>query len=508
MTFKPTPAHNAIRSALLEGADNLLLAAVAGSGKTSTILWLMEQLREAGQLPKTLYTSFARRNIDDVKPRLPTGVSAETMHALGLRAIKAAVRGRPRVDGGKGRKLLHEVLRDAQERRLLGGVVLKLVGAATSQGLVPSSVDGERLVDDSPEAWEALCERFGVDAPEGDEVYLRGAIEAARTLLALKLRDLASIDFDDMLLAPVVFGFPAQRYDLIFIDEAQDLSPVQQAFLRALVGPEGRVVIVGDEHQAIYGFRGADTDSLGTLAAEWRARRFPLARSYRCPQAVGPLVAPIVPHFEVHEGNPEGLVEHRGDAAMALPHMAPADMVLCRNNAPLVKLAYAALAQRIPVRVLGRDIGAGLLALVKRLRPSNVGDLLARLDAYEAQEVGKLTAGEQSSAKIQAVQDRCACLRVIATSVDDLDQLEADVSSLFVDDDEKAGRLTLSSCHKAKGLEAERVWILDRDLLGNTKRAKTEEQARQEHNLAYVAYTRTRHDLFFVETKAKAKAAD
>lgn len=503
MSFQPTSAHLAIKSALLGGSRNLLLAAVAGSGKTSTILWLVGCLFAAVGLrrPSVLYTSFAKRNIDDVLPRLPQGVDAKTMHALGLRAISGASKGRPKVDNGKARKLVADVVKDSEERRKLAPLVYKLLGAATSQGLVPASVDGHRLMDDTPESWFDLCERFSVEAaPE----VLDRAIVVAREVLAAKLRDLATIDFDDMLLSPVVHGLRTAQYGLVFVDEAQDLSPIQQAFLKALVAPGGRVVIVGDECQAIYGFRGADTDSLGTLAAEWDAERFPLARSYRCPQAVGPLVTPLVPHFEVHEDNEDGVVEKRGDAFKALPHMGPTDFVLCRNNAPLVSLAYAALVQRIPVRVLGRDLGAGLLALVKRLNPLNVADLLVKVDAYQTRESAKLLAANQEH-RVAALVDKCSCLRVIAREADDLAQLAADIEGLFVDDAEKAGRLTLSSVHKAKGLEADRVWILDRELLGRARKGATDEQIRQEANLAYVAYTRTKRELCFVESP---KAAD
>jgi superfamily I DNA/RNA helicase len=504
MPFVPTPAHTAILDALTSTRDNLILSAVAGSGKTSTILWLVDHVDLAET--RVLYTSFAKRNIDDVQGRLPRAVTSKTMHALGLAAIGKATGKRPKVDNRKVWKLLDEIIPGKQERAALTPAVRKLIAGATAWGLVPSTVeDAASLVVDDAATWDLIAERFNVpDAEDADK--LAAAVAVAREVLAAKLRDLGTVDFDDMLLAPVAFGYTAGAYDLAFVDEAQDLSPVQQAFLQLLVPQGGRLVIVGDERQAIYGFRGADCDALGTLAAEWNAKRYPLARSYRCPQAVAALVQPIVPHFEVAEGNAEGAVESRGTAAKALAAMRPTDAVLCRNNAPLVALAYQALSQRIRVRVLGKDLGTGLLGLVKRLRARDLGDLLAKLDEYEQRERAKFIRAEQER-RIPALADKCDCLRIIVNGCDSLDQVSDDIEHLFVDDKDGKGKLTLSSVHKSKGLEWDRVWVLDPELMPS-RMAKTADEKQQERNLQYVAYTRTKRDLFFVSSAAPEDVED
>jgi superfamily I DNA/RNA helicase len=505
MTFRPTPAHNAILDALMGSRDNLILSAVAGSGKTSTILWLVDHVLGADDAPTMLYTSFARRNIDDVQGRLPRDVTAKTMHALGLAAVGKATGKRPKVDNRKVWKLLDEIVPGKQERKAITPAVRKLIAGATAWGVVPSDVeDAASVLPDDAATWAAIAERFGLD--DIDDDTLAAAVAVARKVLAAKLRDLSTVDFDDMLLAPVAYGYTAGSFGLAFIDEAQDLSPVQQSFLRLLVADGGRVVIVGDERQAIYGFRGADCDALGTLAAAWDAKRYPLARSYRCPQAVATLVQPLVPHFEVAEGNTEGAVEAKGAAHKALKAMRPTDAVLCRNNAPLVSLAYQALAQRIRVRVLGKDLGAGLLSLVKRLRPRDLGDLLVKLDAWETREAEKYRAADQER-RIPALADKADCLRIIVGGCDSLDQVTSDIEHLFVDDRDGKGKLTLSSVHKSKGLEWERVWVLDRELMPS-RMAKTDDEKQQEANLQYVAFTRTKRELFFVSSGAPEDVED
>ena len=80
-------------------------------------------------------------------------------------------------------------------------------------------------------------------------------------------RNLAMIDFDDMIWIPLVENFPLPQFDVLFVDEAQDFNEMQRQMILRCVG-NNRVVIVGDRNQAIYGFRGADSNSISILKKE------------------------------------------------------------------------------------------------------------------------------------------------------------------------------------------------------------------------------------------------
>jgi superfamily I DNA/RNA helicase len=89
-----------------------------------------------------------------------------------------------------------------------------------------------------------------------------------------------------MLYMPVMYGIAFNHYNYIFVDEAQDTNDIQLEILSRLCAPRCRIVAVGDPHQAIYGFRGANADSMTRITERFSCKTFPLSVSYRCPKAV------------------------------------------------------------------------------------------------------------------------------------------------------------------------------------------------------------------------------
>ena len=277
----PAPAHKAA-----------ILEAVAGSGKTTTLVQATKRIPSSA---RGIYVAFNKRVVDEIKGRLPSHITASTMHSVGYRAVTAHFG--KRVDGKadtrKTYKLFDEFTKRDPRLAEYGATVAKLVAKAKALGIVPTDVPGTYgLVDDTPEAWADLIERFKIEPPAGDydPRRMQTAIEIARNVLRLGLTFDAkhrSIDFDDQLYLVVAYRLPLTRYKWVLVDEAQDISPVQRAMLHAMIAMRtGRLVAVGDAHQAIYGFRGADSDSLAAIAREFRATSFPLSVTYRCPTSV------------------------------------------------------------------------------------------------------------------------------------------------------------------------------------------------------------------------------
>lgn len=249
---------------------------------------------------------------------------------------------------------------------------------------------------------------------------------------------------------------------------------------------------------------GASHDAMDLIAREFNTVELPLTVSYRCPKAVSRLAQTIVPYFEVAPGAIEGEVF---DLPAKPPKGKPGafdsldcrDMVLCRQTAPLIALAFAFIAEGRGCFVLGKDIGAGLSNLVKKLRPKGVPNLIERLEAYYDKEAAKF-AIKGEDAKAEALADRIACVKTVIDSLPEgrtVPDVLAKIESLFADGTGN-GLLTLSTMHKAKGREARRVAIY-RPELCPSKAAKSIEAYEQEMNLLYVAQTRAMETLIFAE---------
>jgi DNA helicase II / ATP-dependent DNA helicase PcrA len=297
-----------------------------------------------------------------------------------------------------------------------------------------------------------------------------------------------------MLYLPIVFGARFVRYDYLFVDEAQDVNEIQREVIRRSLELDGRLIAIGDPNQAIYGFRGAGTNSMQLLRDEFRAEELPLSVSYRCPLDIVKDANEQVPWLRARADAPKGKIErvYSYDPKDYLP----SDVILCRFNAPLVEYAFKLIARDVPCRVLGRDIGSGLIALVKKMHAENVPDLERRLLRHLDSERTRFIRDEKYY-KINSLQDRIDTLFIFteqmpAASIADL---QTRILNLF-DDEINPNRITLSTIHKAKGLEWNRVFILRYGLIG---KYSVDGIADQEDNLRYVAKTRSMSELYYVE---------
>ncbi|HLY75799.1 MAG TPA: 3'-5' exonuclease, partial [Planctomycetota bacterium] len=227
----------------------------------------------------------------------------------------------------------------------------------------------------------------------------------------------------------------------------------------------------------------------------------PLTISYRCPKVIGRKVKALVPYFETHEDAPEGEEHHLGlkeTLAMLTDH----DVILCRNTAPLIATAYQIIATGRGCGVLGKDIGEGLVNVVKKMRAKTLSGLVEKLSTWREREVAKWTAkGEEG--KAEAANDKAECLNVVIDHLSENDRtipkLLGKIEGMFKDGN---GTLTLSTAHKAKGREWNKVAILRPDLMPS-KWARQDWQRAQEDNLIYVAWTRVQHSILFITPNAE-----
>lgn len=230
------------------------------------------------------------------------------------------------------------------------------------------------------------------------------------------------------------------------------------------------------------------------LKQEFAAEELPLSVSYRCARLIVEDANEQVEWLQPRAGAPDGRVEH--SYSYEPEDYAKEDVILCRLNAPLVEHAFKLIAKDIPCRVLGRDIGKGLISLVKKMHAATVLELESKLAAHLESERSRLLR-EGKSWKVNSLQDRVDTIRVFTRQMrsQSVDALLARILNLF-DDDANPNKIVLSTIHKAKGKEWNRVFILKYGLIGKWSKPGVPDQ---EGNLKYVAKTRAMNELIYIE---------
>jgi superfamily I DNA/RNA helicase len=193
---------------------------------------------------------------------------------------------------------------------------------------------------------------------------------------------------------------------------------------------------------------------------------------------------------------------------MDMPRLAseaqPGDMIICRTNAPLVSIAIQLIREGKKAQIRGRDISSMLTALVRRSKAGTIPALQTWLSSWRQSKVSEAILAKKSESSIQSIEDQADTLLAIVESCSSVADVLVCIDNLF---DEREVGICLSTVHRAKGLEADAVFIAGPELLP-APWAKSDTEKEQERNLAYVAVTRARHRLVRVPLpKRKPKDA-
>lgn len=548
--FKPaTPSafvQRATQPTTTDNSPHLIIEARAGTGKTTTLVEALRRLKghptpgfvpssqqqqvfdaielSRGKASTICFVAFNKSIADELKSRVPAGCEASTMHSMGFKAVGRAIRLNGKaVNADRTEYLIEELTgKDIWELRREDGTLVNAIKKLVSLCKM-------NLVDaGDEEALSTLTAHYEVELNgTRDRVFelVPRVLERARDVR----RD-GFIDYDDMIWLPVVLDLPMTRYDMLLIDEAQDLNRCQQALAKKA---GRRLILCGDPKQAIYGFAGADSESMNRMAKELRGQdipsndgmldrracelairgciTLPLTVTRRCGKAIVAEAQKIVPDFEAHESNGEGLIGRgtyptdRTGKERPGPHyterVQDGDMVLCRVNAPLVSQCFRFLKAGRRANIQGRDIGQGLVSLIKRLSKGSqdVVQLVAKISDWTVAETKKENAKRfPSEARLIAINDRADCLTCFIEGAATVNQVVAKIEGVFTDRKDAPGIL-LSSIHRGKGLEANRVFLLEPEGASVPHpMAKSRWQIEQEWNLRYVAVTRAKTELVYV----------
>ncbi len=463
---------------------NALVKAVAGSGKSTTLVQCSARIKGS-----YIMLAFNKSIAEELKSK---GVNARTFHSLCYSPVTRA-RGTDGVESNKLFILCKSGL-NSEDNFKYRAFVCKLVSIARQMGI-------GCLITDAESHWHAIVEHHGMEL-ENDGANMPRAIEIARWLFS-ESNSSSLVDFDDLLYFAVKDGISLQKYDFVMVDEYQDTNMIQQAILRKIMHPTSRLLAVGDDFQAIYGFRGADSESFNRAAEEFNAKVLPLSICYRCAKSIVKYAQQWQPDIQAAPDAPDGVVTDLGvdwDIKMFLP----TDLVLCRTTKPLVALAYKMLKARMPVKILGREIGQSLITVIKQMKTNDVDELILKIEAWREREVEKATAKGLES-KVEAIKDKGDA---IITLIDTLEEDDRSVNALIDVVDKlfsnTENATSLSTIHKAKGMENDRVFWLNRSQCP-AKWAKRDWQKQQERNLCYVATTRAMTTLIFIEDGSGVK---
>ncbi|WP_034335054.1 UvrD-helicase domain-containing protein [Deinococcus misasensis] len=498
----PSKYQAAIFEWIKNGSGHGIVSATAGSGKTTTLVEASKLL----QTPDSIFLAFNAHIASELKTRLGNRMEARTIHSLGLEALKLAY---------------PEIGRKQPQKSKYKDICKSLVDRFQQQN--PSVEGADELFDPlqsivrfamltlcelgSPEEFKHLTRSYQVEYPPQFAETLRDLARQVMRFGERYVDEQGVYSFDDMVWLPAKHQLrPRQQYRWIFVDEAQDLNKAQVEVALGALAPGGRMLVVGDRMQAIYGFAGADHRSMDNLKERLQATEMPLSICYRCPTSHIQLAKQLDPTIEPSPNAATGILGAVPENMPLSRMVRDEDLVLCRMTAPLVENIFELIRAGIPARIRGADIGKGLVSMAERAWEKarnpywSISQFYQALNNYEDSQIQLIDRRripeDEKDELIEELSDKIDVLKIIASQREHLSLQDYTryIESLF--SDSRAG-VVLSTVHKAKGLEANRVFILKPGLMPHPK-AKTTTAMQAEQCIEFVALTRSKHTLVFV----------
>lgn len=535
--FQPSAYQRAVFRFILHEIGNALIAAVAGSGKTTTILQaakLIEARRQSWMF--LAFNASIEEEINHKLSEVGMKAQAKTAHKVGLATLfkRLGKTLKPSPQENKYRQIARNYViarirpHDRADDKHCVDVLVDLARLARLTLTDPASHDDllsmgfhydvaiypDPLKLPEPQNDEEARKQARQHAEREREIkrLVKGILAGVKPLVEEGVRVAEHdgvIDFTDMVYLPHRWGLLPKPVDFVLVDECQDLSAaVLDLAMKCAKPDEGRHIFVGDRAQAIYGFAGADDRSFDRIIERAHAKLLPLSICYRCPASHVRLAREIVDTIEPRPDAPEGVVASLKEDEMIerLRELAGQAMVICRLTAPLVSLCIKLIGKQINAKVRGREIGEQLVEIVEAVGElpgatyEKFGEWLA---IYEQLQVERLRQRSESDAAplVQALQDRVTAVQVCyeAFAMPTAADLKAKMRSLFA---KERPDVWLSTIHKSKGLEEKHVFIYCPDKLPLIWNGQQEWQFKQEMNLRYVALTRAKEGIYFVPKQA------
>lgn len=496
--YEPSQYQKAIFDYIQHEKGNLVVEAAAGSGKTYT---LVKALSLIPQDKRVLMTAFNKDIVKELTKKVKEfpNVEVRTLHGLGMILTTRGLGiGGMKPEGYKYNQLIYNHWQDLTKTN-----INKL-----SRNARKSFVENTKKLVDFGRFYLATTRSEMIELmTKYDIPCVADEVDVALKVMAIGGKNLDSIDYTDMIWMPHIYDLHLQEceYDFIMVDECQDLNVAERNLVLRCLKEGGRLIAVGDSNQCIYGFSGSDPDSFRAIQSIPNTVSMPLSISYRCPESVVKFAQNLVPSIEAKQGAEEGVILD----CVSLDDVHDGDMVLCRNNAPLLQVYCKLLEQGKRAYIRGSDVGKNLQNIVigthKDYLHTNLKQDGVFIRLYEdlfnsrkaiMERYGISQEDAMKHETIQAKLDMIRALEVLGADLTTTEELTKKIEDIFPKNDKGEG-IMLSTVHKAKGLEADNVFIACASLMPS-KSALDEWQVQQERNLMYVAYTRAKKVLGFL----------
>lgn len=463
---------------------NIFVNATAGSGKTFTLCKLAEI---TPPIKSSIFLAFNKSIAEELSNRLPRTTKASTLHSCSLSALCKAFSLDFRLSDSKNFSLAKEKMdfKGIHPKRI-PGIIMKVCRLYDLMRF--------NLVPDDIEAIIALGDRYGEDVNEN---LAKRAIELRS--LNLKIADSyflnngggkLPIDFTDMLYYATRYidRKEFKQYNVVMLDECQDISPLQFEVVKMCKTPRGRLIAVGDEKQSIYSFMGSNLDSLQAIKNSPNTVTLPLSMTYRCAESIVDEACTVFPGGIVAApGAAKGIVDEG-----TIHDAREGDFVLCRNNAPLADAFISLIRQGKKCSIIGKEFGDELVYLIDSVE--DVWGLEQILLDLETKLSKKGLKNPTKTETYDKVNEKVNVLLSLYEYFGSLDKVRSVIYDIFVENASKG--IVLSTIHKSKGLEADRVFFLEPGLLPS-KYAVTELALYAEKCLKFVGITRARKELIY-----------
>lgn len=472
--------------------NDLLVDAKPGSGKTTTIVELINNSDNPTDILAIAFTKTIARQLED---RIPLAMCTNS-HSFGMSLLKSGSHLAKNKYWEYCKQQGKPLIYNASVSSVFGLVkLLDIIRLADTSIFCDDetaiqniknvvydySVNGVRYVDNKTLKFV----REGIDW--GINWYKRTG----------------QVDFADMLYLPVELNLrPKEPFNRVVVDEMQDLSNIQLSLIDLAVDDLGKLIMVGDENQSCFKFAGAGINTIKTLKDRYSPDILPLPICYRCPTSHIDIANDVYPGILARSGAPEGNIIEDITQSQVISHATPGDLIICRRVAPLITLCLEFIIKGIPAAVHGKGLKENLFKTFDDISKQqgfsykNVFSYIQRWyektkkyykDEFEFSDSVIKDLGELNDQVVTCVDGFPDC--------ESFTELKNRIEIIFT---QQKDSILLMSIHSAKGTENQTVFLLECDHLPFQFPGMTQDDRVQEKNLLYIALTRSKETLYLI----------